>query len=75
MNVKDFIQENEKSLQKLNRLGYKKNSTLLTHFKMYQDFQRLKDLPTMQKYSELAEKYKVSETVVRGAIMKMKKII
>lgn len=75
MKVGDFVAKNEKNLVKLNRLGYV-NSSVILQFKIYQDFNRLKtSIPVMQRYSELSEKYRVSEKTIRNAVARMKKII
>lgn len=75
MKVSDFIQKNEKKMTRLNRLGYV-NSSVILQFRIYQDFKRLSSsMPKMQRYSDVAEKFKVSEKTVRDSIRKMEKLI
>lgn len=75
MKVSDFIEKNEKKMTRLNRLGYV-NSSVILQFKIYQDFNKLKtSIPKMERYSEVAEKHKVSEKTVRDAVRKMKTLI
>lgn len=75
MKVGDFFESIEENYRKAVKIGCG-NSTDVYYLKIYMDFKKLtKKLPIMQCYSELSEKYKVSEKTIRNAVARMKKII
>ena len=70
----EILEPLEKDLQLAYKCGARVAPELIRDIEIYRDFNAL-DLPIMERYIILSEKYKLSETTIRDTVRSMRTVV